>query len=183
MFCQFVLLNLACVVVKRTGYRLAQLTTCSSTIDSNSRHAQFSLLHVLAWTAACVPLLLLVRTLEPNDLYAFFRPPALLPATLVAFGLAAVSLAVIWFVLGHNSVGIRLGVVVLTPLAVGWFVKSLMFVLFRISYYQSWPSSSILEEFGVFGDHWNRSTALIGCFLASMLVFLRASGYRLVRER
>ncbi len=136
---------------------------------------------MLAWSTAIVPLLLIARGVDLLVLTKL-QLNEIFPAVLLSVSLATITLVAIWVVLGAGHWYLRLPFMLLAPLL-------LPFVL-------EWCSSSMLIKYGAsprfriavvelyiemagswFAWIW-QGTAL----LAALYCFLRASGYRFVRN-
>jgi hypothetical protein len=150
---------------------------------------------MLLWSAALVPILLVARGL---DFIMFERlgAPLLFPFVVFAIAVAAVNLLAIWAVLGQGRIVLRVLAALATPLLLAYGVghyldhlESSRRVVWstpsRYSYFthtRDWDTSLIA---GIF----DARETLVSWFwhdaalLAALLLFLRGSGYRLLRRQ
>ena len=147
---------------------------------------QFGLKHMLIWATALVPMLLVIKGLD-FFLLKHLGGPHIFSLTLVATIVGTVNLIAVWSVLGHGFRATRVAVLLLVPylLAIG---------LSAYLAYLEW----VFNPTGVWtiGNSWNNSLLrdladvrgslvswlwLDAALLAALLLFLRASGYRLMQ--
>jgi hypothetical protein len=183
-----------CGTLRIAGFVLRQSEPYSvlhKTTATTQTH-QFSLKHLLVWMAAMVPLLIIFRSFDSFVLQRLGGPD-LFGLALVATIVACANLISVWGTLGTGFLLARVIAVLLVPylLAVG-LVTYLEFVelAYRGQFYRAgmwargnpWFDSMFRGVYDVRGSlvSWLwLNTAL----LAALLLFLRASGYRLVRNR
>jgi hypothetical protein len=196
MIASAVIVAILSLTLRMRGFvlRAGELSELRSHEPTGMGAHQFGLKHLLIWSAALVPILLLARGL---DFVVFKRlgAPLLFSFVVFAIGIAAANLLTVWTVLGNGRLGLRLAAVLAVPwlLAIGMelfleFVASSHRVL-RISrngelYYtwtRDWENSLICTIFDGRGTlvNWFWLSAAL---LAALLLFLRASGYRLTRS-
>jgi hypothetical protein len=175
-----VILAALCIALRVAEFRL-ELVESPATVSVGRRDVfQFGLQHMLIWTTALPPLLLVVKGM---DLLIVRRlgVPDMFPAALISSCIAFVSLAAIWFGVGRGNVIWRLAffafAIVISGLTM--YVQSSQLVTF----YGQWPSPPIVRATVLIGDRWVQWFALVGGLLASLLAFLAAAGYRLRRTR
>ena len=155
---------------------------------------QFGLKHMLLWATALVPILLVMRGLDffvlkrlgTTDSFSF---------ALVAMVMAAVNLIAIWSVLGQGHWTLRLAALLAVPylLAVG---TSMYLQYIEWTYRTTWALGQ--RSRWAFSRAWYDSLVrtiaddreslvswlcLDAALLAALLLFLRASGYRLSKNR
>ncbi len=143
--------------------------------------AQFGTKHLLIWATALSLLLLVARGL---DLYIFAALDAksIFPAGALSISLAALNLIVIWAILGSGGWLFRVSLLVLVPYSLGIALRSLA-ALYHPPLYVPWPSSPMLSMLINMEDQWPQWIWFNAMLLAALLLFLRASGYRLIRNR
>jgi hypothetical protein len=172
---------LVCVVLRWFGFKLQpqlQKQTADSQLLGTS---QFGVKHMLVWSAAIVPLLLIARSLD----FLFItqiRQNEFFPLTLLSVSLATVSLIAIWIVLGAGSWLIRLPLLLLAPMlitaALEFYSSSAVSQFGPYSSYRRPMSDLFIEMTGNWFAWIWQGTAL----LAALLLFPRASGYQFVRS-
>jgi hypothetical protein len=152
-----------------------------SSTDSGKRPSyQFGLKHMLIWLTVTGPLLLFVRSLD-------FGGRGLYPAALLAVSVATVNLIAIWAVLGGGYWVIRLVSLFGVPflIAQGMTYYSVYLKSYSLSL-RSTPGSNwrgtIAWALAEMQDLWTAWLWLDAALLAALLLFLRASGYRLIRK-
>ena len=142
---------------------------------------QFSIGHMLLWTLALVPILLLAQGLDLGFVYrvSLWEWLGLL---LVALGLGVVSLIAIWAALGRGWAAIRISTLAVVPALLA-FVPALVGLLVTFMFESRglgrWDY--ITYELAEIVWGWVAWTLLVAWFLAGLLLMFRASGYRLVR--
>lgn len=171
---------IVCAALRWLGFRLQPALFIPQTDPQTLGISQFSVKHMLVWSAAIVPLLLIARSLD----FLFItriRQNEFFPLTLISVGLATVNIVAIWIVLGAGFWLLRVALLILAPLliTVGLEVYS-SFIVSQFGPYSSYrrPMSDLYIEMSGNWFAWIwQGTAL----LAALLLFLRASGYRFVR--
>lgn len=138
---------------------------------------QFGTKHMLIWLTVAGPLLLLVRGLD-------FGGRAIFPAALLAASIATVNLIAIWAVLGAGYWVIRIVSLVGVPFLIAQGMSSYSAYL-KSTATKPWYSlyGTIAFTIGEMEDLWIAWLWLDAALLAALLLFLRASGYRLMRSR
>jgi hypothetical protein len=137
---------------------------------------QFGTRHMLIWLTVTGPLLLLIRNVN-------FGIEGLFPGTLLAISAATVNLIAIWCVLGGGHWLLRIGSLLGIPFLIA---QGMM----QYSAYVNAAAGNMRFN-GMYGttawmigemeDLWLAWLWLDAALLAALLVFLRASGYRLSR--
>jgi hypothetical protein len=145
------------------------------------RISQFGVKHMLVWATAIVPLLLIARSLDFLFI-AKLKQDEFFPITLLSVSLATISLVAIWVVLGAGTWYVRVPFLLLAPLLTTAALEGYShFVRSQFGPYSSYkrPMADLYIEMNGSWFAWIwQGTAL----LAALLLFLRASGYRLVRS-
>ncbi|HEY3391413.1 MAG TPA: hypothetical protein VGK58_01810 [Lacipirellulaceae bacterium] len=191
-----VVVALLCGVLRWRGFTLrpANNETNKTIHDEPLGVHQFGLKHMLLWATAMVPILVVVRGLD-FLLFKRLGGPDLLPFALVALSFASVNFIAIWAVLGQGLVLARLAALVVLPylLALG-LARYLQYIestyqTWRIgtggSIYQTWLNTwydSLINGIFAANDTWDSWLWLNAALLAALLLFLRAAGYRLLRN-
>jgi hypothetical protein len=176
-----VVIGLVCAGLRLAGFSL-QLSALNradgSQIDSSP--AQFGTKHLFLWATALSLLLVAARGL---DLYIFARLDAtsVFPAAVLSISLAALNLVVIWAILGSGGWFLRVALLVLLPYGLVIALHSLS-IHYHPPLNVPWPSSPILSLLIHMEGQWPGWIWLNTILLASLLLFLRASGYRLMRN-
>jgi hypothetical protein len=183
-----------CGTLRIAGFVLRQSEPYSElhTTTVTTQTHQFSLKHLLVWMAAMVPLLIIFRSFD-SFVLTRLGGPDLFGLALVATIVACANLISVWGTLGTGFFIARVTAVLLVPyvLAVG-LIQYLEFVelAYRSQFYRAgrwvwgnpWGDSLLQGVYDVRGSlvSWLWSNTAL---LAALLLFLRASGYRLVRNR
>jgi hypothetical protein len=187
-------LLLQCGLLRISAFLLQRpISDAPSLIEHQAMQSnQFGLKHVLIWMTALVPILLVIRGLDFIVLKRIGGPD-LFSVTLVAIIVATVNLIAIWSVLGRGHWFLRLIALVVTPFLVAsgmsrylenvestyrvtrgfgpWSVTS-----FNNTWYNSLVCGIAEERDSLVSWLW-----LNAALLAALLLFLRASGYRLMK--
>jgi hypothetical protein len=138
---------------------------------------QFGLKHILIWATAMVPLLLIARGLD-FLLLSHLGAQNIFLAALAALTIAAINLVTIYAVLGGGSWIVRLVIFVTATglLAIG------LAKYFNYVYWQNRSFSAMFYSMIQMRNQWVYWLCLDALLLAALLLFLRASGYRLARR-
>jgi hypothetical protein len=168
------IVGLLCGGLRYLGFLLHQLVAVDAAVAGNRPTYQFGLKHMLIWLTVSGPLLLLVRGLDLDGRYVF-------PAALLAVSAATVNLIAIWAVLGGGYWPIRIASLVGVPFLIAQ----------GMSYYSAYLKSKAANPWDNYGsvswtvremeDLWIAWLWLDAALLGALLLFLRASGYRLMR--
>jgi hypothetical protein len=138
---------------------------------------QFGMKHMLIWFTVSGPLLLLLRSLDLKGTTVF-------PAALLSVSIATVNLLAIWAILGSGYWAIRFAALICIPFVIalgmtaysGYLTATVTPRMWQFGYYGSinWVIAEMHE-------HWIAWLWLDAALLAALLLFFRASGYRLTR--
>ena len=172
------------------GYRVERVEEVSDpSAAGHGAASQFSLRHLLVWTAALAPLLPLLQTLD----YAFLRwfnwrqwgvlivdSVLLAPVVLVSF----------WAALGSGRSWSKVLLLALIAAAMGaalYFVEDRFatvpaWLAGNVSATYVWVGKTYIIKITNVGPGWPVWTELSGFLLAGMLLVFRANGYRLVKR-
>jgi hypothetical protein len=178
-----VVVALLCGTLRATGFalRLPKHEPNNSRDGESERVFQFGVRHMLVWSAALVPLLLVSRGL---DFLVFGRIYArgMFPLVLMAGSLALINLTAIWAVLGSGPWFVRLGALLLVPLAFAFAMYGVtLYVESVTNRGYAYPSMHwALYDVDAAWVSWFMTGAML---LAALLLFLRAKGYRLLRPQ
>jgi hypothetical protein len=169
-----------CVLVWCLGFRLRLLEGPGAPArePAGKKLLQFSIGHMLMWTVALVPIILLAQGLDLWFLQ-FLTVSDWLELVLIAVGLGLVSLIAIWAALGGGPTAIRIGTLALAPALLAILPASVAFIggASRLG-----GPYSVMDELAAVGWGWIAWTFLAAWFLAGLLLMFRASGYRLVHR-
>jgi hypothetical protein len=163
---------MVCGGLRYLGFLLVPQSTGSESRGQGRRPTyQFGTKHMLIWLTVTGPLLLVVRSIDFDGQTAF-------PAALVATSVATVNLLAIWAVLGGGHWIIRSAFVLGIPflIANGMTYYSAYLKTIAVQYRSISYTLMNMEE------HWFEWLWLDAALLAALLLFLRASGYRLMRS-
>jgi hypothetical protein len=171
------IIALLCGGLRYFGFVLqeASLDNLDASQPGKRRTYQFGMKHMLIWFTVSGPLLLVVRGID-------FGGRGIFPAALLAVSIATVNLIAIWAVLGAGYRLVRFASLLAIPLLIA----------LGMSYYsahvkttapQPWYDNygTLAWVIGEMEDHWIAWLWLDAALLAALLLFLRASGYRLAR--
>jgi hypothetical protein len=171
-----VVIALLCGGLRYLGFLLRQPTQIA--LDATGRRPtyQFGLKHMLIWLTVAGPLLLFVRSLD-------FKGSTAFPVALVAVSVATVNLIAIWTVLGAGYWVLRIVALVGVPYSIAQGMAQYS------AYLNTIGSGSSRRQYGTIPwilanmeNLWLTWLWLNALLLAALLVFLRASGYRLMRS-
>ena len=176
-----VVIAILCGSLRAAGFSLRM--SSNSSIDARAsppdRIFQFGLRHMLVWSAALVPLLLVGRGI---DLLMFGRinTQGIFPVILVAASLAIINLTAIWAVLGNGPPLARIASLILVPAVFAYALHRL--TLYFESINGGWPAFSMLWVLYEVKDEWTSWLMMDALLLAALLLFLRSKGYCLMRR-
>ena len=154
------------------GYRVRSAAEIVAGAGSG-RVLQFSIAHMLIWTTASAVLFTLLRVFQP--LLGTYGAQRWLHTGALGVCCALVTLAAIWAILGDGRAYSRLLVLVTWPPLCGAGIWWLADTLERTQ-----AGSFLVHYIGGLGALWMAWTSLSAAFLASLLLVLRTTGYRLV---
>jgi hypothetical protein len=170
-----------CVSLRLTGFRLQQIAVATSLHGAQQRDVfQFGVKHMLIWTTALPPLLLVMKGID----WVVYRRLGVLdifPAGLLSGCTALVTLATIWLILGKGNVILRIAFAAFAILVAGltMYAQSSSYLLA----YGPWPNQPMIRMVIALGSLWGVWFALVSGLLAGMLLFLQAAGYKLTRSK
>ena len=183
---------LLCGAIRLFGFVLQKGTRDEIEADGEAglqRH-QFGLKHMMIWATALVPILLVARGFNFLVLRRLGGPD-LFPLLLVALVIATVNLIAMWSVLGRGFVLLRLAVLLIIPyplaIGLGWYLATVETSYQRpfgsgTIFARSWYDS-LMSGIADIDNSWPAWLWLNAALLAALLLFLRASGYRLIKNR
>jgi hypothetical protein len=150
-------------------------------LDANARPEafQFGVKHMLIWTTALTPLLFVMKGLDDLGL-KWLTAPDLFPAAMLGACIALVTLASIWGALGAGPLLIRLIVCAVLIAVPGLLMSQLAHTWAPNPF--SWSNIVLVNLIAQLDELWWWWFACVGALLAGMLLFLRASGYRLAKK-
>jgi hypothetical protein len=173
------ILAIVCLALRLFGYKLEQVESTTEAPGRAKRDVfQFGLKHMLVWTTALPPLLLVVKGIDIL-IIRNVGVADLFPAALVSSCIAFVSMGTIWFAVGRGNIVLRLAFFAFAILISGFTMYAQSSNL--VTLYGQWPRPLIVHATVLIGDRWVHWFALVGGLLASLLAFLTAAGYRLQR--
>jgi hypothetical protein len=166
-----------CIGLRLFGFLLQNLYPLDPEAQSvdKKRTLQFGMKHILIWMTVTGPIVLISREIDVDG-------QTLFPTLLVAASAATINLIAIWAVLGSGFWPLRLLACFLVPYAVGVGLESYSANLFASVKLRPVYSTSIAYIMGYMRDHWRLWMFFDAALLGGLLLFLRASGYRLVRQ-
>jgi len=176
-----VVVAILCISLRLAGFRLQRIADAPDPSESKQREVfQFGIKHMLIWTTALPPLLLVMKGID-WFVYRRLGYVDLFPAALISVCTALITLATIWLVLGQGNVILRIAFATSAILVAGltMYAQSSSYLLV----YGPWPNQPMIRMTVTLGNLWSVWFALVSGLLAAMLLFLRAAGYRLVRPK
>jgi hypothetical protein len=175
------IIALVCGGLRYSGFTLQDLSR--STGEASHAHRpfyQFGMKHMLIWFTVSGPLLLFVRSLDLKGTTVF-------PAALLAFSIATVNLLAIWSVLGSGYWLVRVAALIGIPFLIAFGMSrysvhlkatiSIQGSIWQHDYYGTIQGVIIQMQ-----NHWIAWLWIDAALLAALLLFFRASGYRLTRS-
>lgn len=182
-------LTTVAVIVLCGGLRLCGFSLMKPTDDSINasrpdalRPYQFGVKHMMFWAAAMVPILLVGRGLDFLVLKSLGEFGTF-QIVLLALCVATANLTAIWTILGSGALVLRLIALFAIPLVLAAGVNLyLEYVRSMLSTNSPYYNNLM---YGLFSRqvNWNAWFCLDAALLAALLLYLRASGYQLVRPQ
>ncbi len=167
-----------CWILRVAGYRLLPLATGShNASDIEKEQFQFAIKHLIVWTTAVCPLLVLAKGID----WLLVDSQELFRTIVLGLALAIVAWTAMLSALGSGSRWIRLLMLICVVPMVGASLK--WFTSRWIVTWNSTQSAWFFRGFQELGWNWISWTVLAAWFLASLLLVFRAGGYRLTRVR
>jgi hypothetical protein len=176
-----VVVAILCISLRLAGFRLQHIARASELPESKLREVfQFGVKHMLIWTTALPPLLLVMKGID-WVVYRRLGYVDVFPAALISACTALVTLATIWLILGQGNVTLRVAFTTFAIFFAGltMYAQSSKYLLV----YGPWPNPPMIRMTVTIAGLWYVWFALVSGLLAAMLLFLRAAGYRLVRPK
>jgi hypothetical protein len=189
MFITAAIIAVLCGGLRYVGFTLKDASrSYGDSILQERPTYQFGMKHMLIWFSVSGPLLLLVRSLDIQGTIAF-------PVVLLAVTIATVNLLAIWAVLGSGYWLVRVAALIGIPFLIAYGMShysayilaantitrrnamGLTWITWKASYY-----GSMKWVIGEMHDHWIAWLWIDAALLAALLLFFRASGYRLTRS-
>jgi hypothetical protein len=173
-----VIVVILCGALRLRGFTLQRATNDEATETTAAEQLhQFGVKHMLIWTAALVPILVALRGIYFLN-FINVGNFGVFPFALLVVVIAAVNMITIWCVLGGGPWPIRLGALLVIPPLLGAGV-----ILYMETLYRGTPRryDPVVYDIARSGLSWRNWLLLDAAFLAAMLLFLFANGYRLVR--
>lgn len=169
-----------CVVLRWKGFKLQRIDNVTTNLKRSEVGAlQFGIRHMLIWSAAIAPLLIATRGLE-LVMFASLGGKGALPGMLISLSLAITALTAIWSVLGVGPGYVRVLTLIVVPVSLAYGIEIYADYI-RTPAWSRWSSGIILNLLWGMQGRWPTWLGLFAALLAALLLFLRASGYRLER--
>jgi hypothetical protein len=172
--------TLLCGSVRMAGFRLNNVNAENGSQTQPDRVLQFGMRHMLVWSAALVPLLLVARGIDFLVLKRI-GTAGTFPVVLLAFSLALLSLSAIWAVLGSGRPVLRALTLFLLPSAFAYGMHRTTLYVEKIRAFGWYAQLDVLLR--EIRDTWTTWMYMNALLLAALLLFLRAKGYRLERRQ
>lgn len=162
-----------CGGLRFLGFVLQNQERAVQLADGEKRRTiQFGMKHMLIWLTVTGPLVLMARGID-------FTGQTFFPQLLLALSVATVNLIAIWAVLGGGFWMIRIVALCLVPYLIGSGLAA--FSGYMKSFTGRGQSLSIAHALVDMQDLWIGWMWLDAALLGALLLFLRASDYRLAR--
>jgi hypothetical protein len=161
-----------CGVLRTIGFRIQR----QDRVERQS--PQFGVKHMLLWTTAMAPLLVVLRDFDWRA-FKLLGKPDLVPAALFCGMTSLAALGALWLTLGARHFWLSasvLGIVVVGASAVLQHES-----LNLVATYGKYPDPIAAALVVRFSPLWTAWFTLVAALMAAMLLFLRACGSRLVR--
>jgi hypothetical protein len=168
--------------LRAARYRLQSQSEIES-LALAQRVRQFSIAHMMIWTAAIAILLTLFRGVQPW--LTVVGSVVWLRMGVLGLCCAVVALVSVWSTLGEGAWFLRVPLLIGLPPMVGALVRWMTAAWTQV-FGAGGAWSSFRYHFDRLKDldwHWLAWTSLAGWFLAAVLMLLRSTGYRLVRVK
>jgi len=169
---------LLCGILRLRGFTLrASMNSETPASGPPMQLHQFGVKHLLIWTAALVPILIVLRGIDFLN-FLNVGNSGIFPFALLVFDIAIVNMVVIWSILGSGRWPIRLGALLVIPPVLATGVTAYMESLYNGGASRYDP---VVYDIAQSSLSWRTWLCLDAAFLAAMLLFLLAGGYRLAR--
>ena len=178
-----------CSLLRWRGFHLAKPQPVNQPAQPTEPESslRFSLRDMLLWATTLAPLLLVAKGLDVF-LFRHLTLADVFPLVLLAVALALTSLLAIWVTLGAGNLAVRIGVALAGGLLMGFALQ--------VQAHSMYEQASLLAAGGWWGrglsqtqrmfidlQHiWVYLIQMELWLLAAMLIFIRASGYQIVRS-
>jgi hypothetical protein len=167
-----------CLTLRLGRFQMLNLSEGSGSERNRGQVFRFGVKHMLVWTAALAPLMVVLRGLESISLRQA-QMVDVYPAGLICACIALITLAAIWLTLGSGMLALRVAVFVSAiggaTLLMRWQCQG------WLAQYGPWPTMRMIRFSTEMLDLWGAWFAMLGGLLAALLTFLWAAGYRLAR--
>jgi hypothetical protein len=170
-----------CIGLRLAGFRLhdSRNATCETDAADGRQAHQFGLRHMFLWATAAVPLLLVTRGVDLLFFIPWLDGESAFAAALLATSIATINLVAVWSVLGGGWLIARLASLVVVPAVIAAGIT--YYSNYLKSLYGMWANVPILDTFIDLRSRWHAWFFVSTALLAALLLFLRASGFLLVR--
>ena len=169
---------MVCLTLRLGRFQMLNLNEGNGGGRDRGQVFRFGVKHMLVWTAALAPLMVVLRGLEMISLRRVGMVDVY-PAGLICGCIALITLAAIWLTLGSGMFALRvvgfIGAIGGATLLMRTQSKD------WLAQYGPWPSMRLIRFSIEMLDLWWAWFAMLGGLLAALFVFLWAAGYRLAR--
>jgi hypothetical protein len=172
---------IVCGILRWIGFRLNPVaTTALAKPDRELATHQFGTRHLLIWSAAIAPALLVARGID-YWMFAGLAGKGTLPAALISLSVAVIALVVIWAVVGQGPWVLRVAMLVTVPPLLAFGLNAYTRYTIRAPTFVGLPQGMVVNALWNMRNSWASWLGLFAALLAALLLFLRASAYRLER--
>jgi hypothetical protein len=173
-----------CLALRASGFTVRRLDLRAPT---GAEHAggrpetfQFGVKHMLIWTAALAPLLVVVQRVDVQSLRGLALADAY-PIAVLALCIALATIAAIWLGLGGGPLVIRLAAAGAVIVGTSQLLRTLGERWRPPRNNWNWTADRFFYMVAEMGEQWRAWLAMLVGLLAAMLLFLRACDYRLAK--
>jgi hypothetical protein len=171
-----------CIGLRLLGFRLQSVHSSKSEPSHVALQSaqQFGLRHMFVWATAAVPLLLITRGIDLMFFRSWLDAETAFAAALLATSIATINLVAVWSVLGAGRWIARLAALLVVPVAIAAGLES--YGSYVVSLYGMWANIPMLDMYINMQTEWFAWCTVSTALLAALLLFLRAGGFRVVRQ-
>jgi hypothetical protein len=173
-----------CVILRASGFTVRRLEPRAPSPAEHGRGQpetfQFGVKHMLIWTAALAPLLVVVQSVDAQVLRGLVFGDAY-PIGVLSLCIALATIAAIWLGLGGGPLVIRLAAAAAVIAGTSQLLITLGERWTPPRNNWNWRTDRFYQMVAEMDDQWRAWLAMLVGLLAAMLLFLRACDYRLAK--
>jgi hypothetical protein len=174
-----------CLSLRLSGFAIRRLDPQAITPPAGNRCArpesfQFGVKHMLVWTAALAPLLVVLQTVDAGSLRQLAFGDVY-PIAVLSLCIALATIAAIWLALGAGPLIVRLAAIMAVIAGTSQLLITLGARWRPPRNNWNWSADRFYIMVSEMEDQWRLWLAILVGLLAAMLLFLRACDYRLAK--